>query len=132
MPGLKYRIAFYIIAVATYVAPAISYAAAPRNLVELANMLANLFNSGATFLILLAFILYLGGVTVFLYRKESGEVWGKEFRALILWGIAALFVMVSIWGIIKLLQETLFGNNGSPANSAGGSGQLQFPASTEI
>jgi hypothetical protein len=27
-----------------------------------------------------------------------------------MWGVLALFVMVSIWGILRLLQDTVFGS----------------------
>lgn len=105
--------------------PRVSSAAAPRNLVELANMLANIFNSGATFLVLLAIIIYLGGITAFLIKRREGSKAGGLGK-LILWGLAGVFVMVSIWGILRLLQGTLFNNAGS--SSVGGSdpASLQF------
>lgn len=33
-------------------------------------------------------------------------------RSYLVWGIIIIFVMVSIWGILQLLQNTLFGNGG--------------------
>lgn len=128
------------------ITPGLAYAAAPKNLVELANMLAAMFNSGATFLILLAVILFFSGVTVSLFNKGQGKINGEKFRQMLLWGISILFVMVSIWGIIRLLQETLFGNNANssgnntnttnstslPANGTGGSTPLSFPNSSVL
>ncbi|MBI2030602.1 hypothetical protein HYT05_03200 [Candidatus Kaiserbacteria bacterium] len=121
------------------ITPDLVYAAAPKNLVELANMLAAMFNSGATFLVLLAVILFFSGVTVSLFNKGEGKINGEKFKQMLLWGISILFVMVSIWGIIRLLQETLFGNSNSGGNNStntlppsGGSAPLSFPNSTVL
>jgi hypothetical protein len=121
------------------ITPGLVYAAAPKNLVELANMLAAMFNSGATFLVLLAVIIFFSGVTISVFNKGQGKIDGKKFREMLLWGITIIFVMVSIWGIIRLLQETLFGNsNNSGGNStntipsSGGSAPLNFPNSTVL
>lgn len=120
------------------ITPGLVHAAAPKNLVELANMLAAMFNSGATFLVLLAVILFFSGVTASVFNKGQGKINGEKFKQMILWGIAILFVMVSIWGIIRLLQETLFGNSNSGGNSTntlpsgGGSAPLNFPNSTVL
>lgn len=121
------------IGLAYLAAPSTALAAAPRNLVELANMLANMFNSGATFLILLAVIIFFSGVTISVFNKGQGKIDGKKFGQMLIWGISILFVMVSIWGIIKLLQETLFGGSASGGTPAGqGSAPLQFPNSTVL
>ena len=128
MPNMNsYRL--FVPAIVMASVPTVALAAAPRNLVELSTMMARMFNSGAAFLVFLAFILYMGSLTVFLYRKESGEIWGKEYKSLVLWGIGALFVMVSVWGIVRILQQTLFGTGTQQTNVQvqGGGGQLQFP-----
>ena len=50
------------------------------------------------------------GTEMFIYSRVSGKgdlkdlEKGKEFMV---WGLAALFVMVSVWGIIKLAQDLL-------------------------
>ena len=128
-----------LLGLAYLIAPGLAFAAAPHNLVELANMLAAMFNSGATFLVLLAIILFFFGVTASIFNKGQGKINGEKFKQMILWGISILFVMVSIWGIIRLLQETLFGNStsggGNSTNTlppARGSAPLSFPNSTVL
>ncbi|MBI5003637.1 hypothetical protein HZC00_00910 [Candidatus Kaiserbacteria bacterium] len=107
--------------------------AAPKNLVELANLLANIFNGGATFLVLLGVIIFFSGVLISVFNKGQGKINGEKFGQMILWGIVVIFVMVSIWGIIRLLQETLFGRSSSGAGAAGsGSAPLQFPNSSVL
>jgi hypothetical protein len=107
-------------------APLVSSAAAPKNLVELANMLANMFNGGATFLVMLAIIIFFSGVLVSLFNKGQGKIDGKELQEMLLWGIGIIFVMVSIWGIIRLLQGTLFGNSGGGSSAGSTQAPLQF------
>jgi len=36
---------------------------------------------------------------------------------MMLWGIIALFVMTSVWGLVGILRGTLFGNNQDPAQN---------------
>src|SRR3989344_1687727 len=60
------------------------FAAAPKDFLQLAGELINILNLATLTLIIAGFVVYF-------------------------WGILVLFVMVSIWGIIGLLQNTLFG-----------------------
>ena len=116
-----------IIGVAVVSIPLVSYAA-PKDLVELANMLANMFNSGATFLVLLAFILLFWNIVAQIMKRNG--LWGEGtgYSRTIMVGIAARFVLVSIWGSIRLLQGTLFVNTNSSSGAAGGtSAPLEFP-----
>lgn len=108
-----------------------SAAAAPHNLSELVNMLVKILNAGATFLILLALIILFWNILKNILKKNG--LLGKEstpFSRAIMWGIAGLFVMVSIWGIIRILQGTLFGNGGAGANMGGTAAPLQFTLPT--
>jgi len=109
--------------------PWISYAAGPQNLIDLANMLAKMFNAGATFLVFLAFIILFWSMVKNLLKRNGKLGEDTEYSRAIMWGITGLFVMVSIWGIISLLQQTLFGNNGSSNSSSQGSNAapLSFP-----
>jgi hypothetical protein len=49
-----------------------------------------------------------------------------ELRTYIVWGILALFLMVSIWGVLQLLQNTLFGGDASVSSPAGSYGGQEF------
>jgi len=45
---------------------------------------------------------------VFIFIKNSGESEGRiEGRNHILWSTVGLFIMISVWGIISVLQRTL-------------------------
>ncbi|MBM3261238.1 hypothetical protein FJY93_02360 [Candidatus Kaiserbacteria bacterium] len=110
--------------------PGVSFAA-PQNLVELANMLAAILNSGATFLVLLAVIMYFGTLTAFLYKKHKGFTFA-DLGKVMLWGIIGLFVMVSIWGIIRLVQNTLFGGGAGGTGGFGNETPLEFQNSSVL
>lgn len=61
-------------------------------------------------LVLGALILFLAGmVRYFFFPGQEGD--GKKKRDFILWGIVALFVMVSVWGLVNVLGDTLQLNN---------------------
>ncbi len=56
----------------------------------------------------LAVVAFFWGVILFLFtqKKEDG-------RSFMLWGIIALIVMSSVWGIVGLLRGTFFGGTGN-------------------
>lgn len=114
----------YLIAV-LYAVPAVSYAAGPQNLVDLGNMLADILNAGATFLVLAALIILFGNIMRRIVEKLGLGGGDTKMSRTILWGVATIFVMVSIWGIIKVLQNTLF-NTGSSAPNTSRSSPLDF------
>jgi hypothetical protein len=52
-----------------------------------------------------AFVVFLWGIFKFMYATDSTK--RKEAQKRIWWGLIGLFVMVSVWGIIKIAGETL-------------------------
>ena len=64
---------------------------------------------------LLAWVVFIFGVVTFI-RSAGDEKSKEEGKKFILWGIVALFVLVSIWGIINILSVTL-GTGGVTAPS---------------
>ncbi len=83
--------------------------AAPRTFGELANLLVLILNNATTVLIVLGIVVYFFGIStnILKFSEEGGE----KLRQYFFWGVIVLFVMVSIWGILRLLQNTLFGAN---------------------
>lgn len=88
--------------------PAIAYAA-PRTFVELADLIVLILDNATVVLIVLGIAVYFFGIStnILKFSEEGGE----KFKQYFFWGIIVLFVMVSIWGILRLLQNTLFGSN---------------------
>jgi hypothetical protein len=52
-----------------------------------------------------AFVVFLWGMLKFMYANESKK--REEAKKLVWWGLIGLFVMVSVWGIIKIVGTTL-------------------------
>jgi hypothetical protein len=63
-------------------------------------------------LIAMALVAFFWGLVRYVWG--GGEEGHKEGRNIMIAGITALFVMVSVWGIIRLVQNTLgVGSGGS-------------------
>ncbi|OGG80548.1 hypothetical protein A3A39_01515 [Candidatus Kaiserbacteria bacterium RIFCSPLOWO2_01_FULL_54_13] len=84
--------------------------AAPRTFRELACLIADLLDTATFVLITLGLVMYFWGVATNIphFGDEKGAEKQKSF---FFWGLIILFVMVSIWGIIQLLQSTLLGTD---------------------
>ena len=69
-------------------------------------------------------MLVAAALVAFLYGAaynmlKAGERGGTALRQFLVWGVVILFVMVSIWGILNLLQQTLFGSgSGNSVNDS--------------
>lgn len=98
-------------------APTLALAAAPATFDQLANLIVQILNNATATLIIAGIVVYFFGVSSNMIKVGKGET--TDMRSYLVWGIAIIFVMVSVWGILQLLQNTLFGNGGY--NSIGGS-----------
>jgi len=111
-----------LLALALVLSPAAASAAAPNTFQGLANLIVNLLDNATAVLIVLGIVVYFYGIsTNILEFKEGGP---EKFKNYFFWGIIVLFVMVSLWGILHLLQDTLFGGNSFNATN----GAPQQPA----
>lgn len=84
-------------------------ASAPRTLRELAATIVSMMTYATATLVLLGIVIYLWGIASNMYSLSEGET--NAYRNYILWGIIILFVMVSIWGILRLIQASVFQGN---------------------
>lgn len=57
-------------------------------------------------LISLGVLAFMWGIVMYLFGKNKDE--GRMFMV---WGVIALFVMTSVWGLVGILRGTLFGDN---------------------
>ena len=80
------------------------------------NITNNVLTTATTLIMTAAFMIFFYGVVVFIYGRATGTgdmkdlEKGKEFME---WGLVALFIMVSVSGIIKLFQSSLDINGSS-------------------
>lgn len=94
---------------------------APNTFEELAYDVAEMIDMATFTLIVFGLVMYFWGIVVNIphFGDEKGAEKQKSF---FFWGLIVLFVMVSIWGIVKLLQNSLFGN--SPFDPATGDSRV--------
>jgi hypothetical protein len=108
---MRTRILF--LSLATLALPLLAEAAgAPKTFKELSGMLFTLLASGIATLVALGIVIYLWGIASNMTKLSQGE--GGAYRSYVFWGIAIIFVMVSIFGIVRLIASTFFGGGSLP------------------
>ncbi len=83
---------------------------APHNITELFSFATCLIDRLIPLLISLGLVLFLIGVLRFVTAGDNEEK-RQGGRDLMIFGIIALFVMVSVWGFVNILSQTLFKKN---------------------
>ncbi len=75
---------------------------------SLVNKVVNgIFDPLVGFIIGLALLYFLWGLSKFVLNSgDEGAV--KEAKQMMVWGVIALFVMVSVWGLVNILTGTFF------------------------
>ena len=89
--------------------------AAPRTFQELAALFVTFINAGIGVALVAGIVIYFYGVVTSIPKASTGDI--DRIRAHMVWGIIALFVMFSVWGILALLRNTLFGGGGGGVGS---------------
>ncbi|MDP3965176.1 MAG: hypothetical protein Q8Q13_00040 [bacterium] len=80
---------------------------------DLVNLLVSLMNNAVAVLIALALAVYFYGMSSNIIQFGSEENIEKK-KAFFFWGVIILFVMVSIWGILRIVQNTFFPGESLP------------------
>ena len=78
---------------------------APQNLFDLIRLFLDVLNALIPLLIGLALVGFLWGVAQFILAADDVTK-RKEGGKKMLWGIIALFVMISVWGLVAILAST--------------------------
>lgn len=85
---------------------------AGQNLLGIINLANNIINRLIPFVIALTVLVFLWGVFKFVLSTDADS--RSEARGYMIWGIIALFVMVSVWGLVNILVNGLQLNNQAP------------------
>ena len=92
--------------------PATAFAAA-KTFKEFILQLVGLLDLATVLLFSAAILVFFWSIVSKLWKYDSGNAENKkELQTVLLWGIIIIFVMVSLWGIIGILQQTLSGGLG--------------------
>lgn len=103
-----------LIAVVVAVTPAFAFAQTQpiTDINSLAYRLTNLGNTFIQILIALAVIWIIYNVVRYIIKADSDD--RKPIGQAILWGIVGLFVILSVWGLVRILKNTFGTNTNGP------------------
>jgi len=109
-----YTIKYFFFCCAIAVAPNVVFAAGGADdLFSLSTLLLKLLSSVLPVLFGLALIYFIWGVVKF-FLSQDNEQARTTARQHVFYGIIAMFVMVSVWGLVNVLVET-FGTDTTTA-----------------
>ncbi|HWB34121.1 MAG TPA: hypothetical protein VG753_02290 [Candidatus Paceibacterota bacterium] len=91
------------------------------NFADVVNYVIGIINLTIPVLVALAVVMFMWGAVRFI-MKSGESVGGAAERDAMVWGVIALFVLFSIWGILHIMQNTLLGAGSYSGSSAGSSG----------
>ena len=95
----------YILSIIISILPAYTYAAI-TDVQDLLTALLDLFNNLIYVVFSFSLVIFFWGLAKFILNAGD-EKTHEDGKRLMFWGIIALFVMASIWGIIAFLQSDL-------------------------
>jgi len=85
--------------------PFLAFAQSPAELILI--RIGIIFRLLIPLLITLALVFFLWGIAKFVFASGQGDEQGRETgKRLMVWGLIALFVMISVWGLVLALQTT--------------------------
>jgi hypothetical protein len=107
---MNFKIILSGLAVAAFVLPGVAGAV---TILDTLNLVSTVIGLLVPIIISLALVVFFWGMVVYL-AKMGDDTERKKGLQLMIWGVVAIFVMVSIWGIIGLLQSTFKVNRTDP------------------
>ena len=69
--------------------------------------ISGLFGNIYALLLTAAVLAFMYGLLMFIFKPGEGDK-GKKHKDVMIWAIVAIFLMVSVWGIVRVLQNTFF------------------------
>jgi hypothetical protein len=108
----------------------IVHAASPDNFKELIGLIVFDLVNPLIFLVgSLAFLAFFWGIAKYIFSAgdEQKKASGKD---VMLYGLIALFVMVSVWGLIGILRNTFFEGAPEPIETNQGDGNTSLARSS--
>ncbi len=98
----------YIVGLLAFL-PMVSLAAGGLNILGVIALVQTILTTVMPVVATLAVLFFLWSLAM--YMTKAGEE-KQEARQQMMWGIIILFVMVSMWGFVAILDQTLFGDYG--------------------
>jgi hypothetical protein len=99
---------FQLIAFSLLLTPLPLLAQAPRTFNDVAMIIVGLFTSLIPIMVGAAVATFFWGLVKYLWSAAGDTKAHEDGRKIMTWGVIAIFVMVSIWGIVAMLQQAIF------------------------
>lgn len=96
--------------------PLLAFAQVGGQLTNIVSVAQNIVNSLVPLFMTLALVYFIWGLIKYIRAAGDAKA-AAEGRSIMIWGVVALFVMASIWGLVGALQ-TIFGINTGTAPSS--------------
>ncbi|MEN9412921.1 MAG: hypothetical protein RLZZ342_8 [Candidatus Parcubacteria bacterium] len=116
------RRALFLAALSTIPLPV--YAATPRTFADVANLMLVIIGQATLALMIAAVAIYFWSIAYNMLQLSKGEA--AEWKSHFFWGVVVIFVMVSIWGIVQILQNTIFTSGGGSGTGGRGAPCVRF------
>lgn len=104
-----------IVLAALVLAPSLAFAQTFSGLQTLMIKVTNLINQALPLIIGIATIGFFWGLATFVFSAGDEEK-RKEARQKMIWGIIAIAVMISIWGLVRFLTTSIGLDEGGTIN----------------
>jgi hypothetical protein len=99
-----------VLTIALFATPAFAFAAS-QTLKDLSRSIVDLIQSAIPILSSITFIVFLWGVKNYV-ASGGDETKIKDGRTMMIYGIIGLAVMLSVWGLVRILTNTVLGGVG--------------------
>jgi len=97
---------FYcVVALLAMCAPFISHAQVVNNIKDIGLLFSNILQAAIVLLIGIAVVVFLWSIFKYLTEGKN-EAKREEAKKYMIYGVSAIFIMVSVWGLVGLLNET--------------------------
>ena len=107
-----HRLLKFSVLTSVFLMPVFVFAQSQSGIQGLLQLVMSLIGGLIPIVIGLAVLAFLWGVLQYVVAKDEDKQ--KEARGVMLYGIIALFVMVSVWGLVNILGDTLQLSNRTP------------------
>ena len=74
------------------------------NLETLLRSVGRLVDIALPIIVAIALLVFFWGIVKFIFAGDEGKAEGKS---LMIWGLVGLFVMVSVWGLVRFMGNSL-------------------------
>jgi hypothetical protein len=73
------------------------------NIETLVRSIGRLIDIALPIVVALGLLAFFYGLALFIFKSGDSDEEKKKGRSIMIWGIVALFVMVSVWGLVRFV-----------------------------